>query len=373
MDVIKFDNPNDLMKMESGRIVNGLTSKTWIERYSTPGEFTFLAPAASGIRDILTEGSFVSHIDSDEIMIVENQEIDETDTTVPQVKITGRSWESYLEQRVVGNNVVFPVIGPLTDYALSAESTWRQVVAIIQDHIGPTDVVDPNYGIPFVTVLALVTPTGLEMPPLARTNKREDLYTAISDLMKIDNIGIRSIRPGANTPAGVPADNMALLVHAGIDRTKTVGFTYISGQVLSGTYLWSIKSLKNCALIASTWVETTYDVNAPDGYNRRVLYVDASDLDSALTEAPTDDDLTTLINNMRQRGAEAIAAQTTTVLSQVNIGSGPKYRKDYGIGDLVSVSGDYNEITTMRVSEYVETEDENGINSYPTLTVDGTT
>lgn len=371
MDIIKFDNPNDIMKMESARVVNGLSSKTWIERYTTPGEFTFLAPAASGIRDILTQGSFVSHIDSDQIMIVENQEIDETDTTVPQVKITGRSWESYTEQRVVGNNVVFPVLGPLVDYALSADNTWDQVVTLIQDHIDPLNVVDPNYGIPFVTVLALVTPTGLEMPPLARTNKRESLYTAISDLMKIDNIGIRAIRPGPNTPAGVPEGNMALLVHAGIDRTKTVAFTYISGEVLSGTYLWSIKSLKNCALIASTWVETTYDQLAPTGFNRRVLYVDASDLDKDLTEAPSGDDLTTLINNMRQRGAEAIAAQTSTVLSQVNIGSGPKYRKDYGLGDLVSVSGDYNQITTMRVTEYVETEDQSGINSYPTLTVDG--
>lgn len=373
MDIIKFDNPNDQMKMESARVVNGLSSKTWIERYTTPGEFTLLAPAASGIKDILTEGSFISHIDSDQIMIVENQEIDETSGTVPQIKITGRSWESYCEQRIVGNNAVFPVLGPLVDYPLAADNTWNQVVTLIQDHIYGSNLVDPNYAIPYVSVLAIVTPTGLEQPPLARTSKHQDLYTAISAIMTIDNIGIRAIRPGPNTPAGVPEGNMALLVHAGIDRTKTVGFTYISGQVVSGTYLWSIKSLKNCALITSTWVETSYDQLAPTGYDRRVMLVDASSLDSALTEAPTGDDLTTLINNMRQMGAEAIAAQATTVLSQVNIGSGPQYRKDYGLGDLVSVSGDYNEITTMRVTEFAETEDDTGSTAYPTLTVDGAT
>jgi hypothetical protein len=44
-----------------------------------------------------------------------------------------------------------------------------------------------------------------------------------------------------------------------------------------------------------------------------------------------------------------------------------KYREHYEVGDVVTVSGAYSEVTTMRISEYVEIEDENGESGYPTL------
>jgi hypothetical protein len=45
------------------------------------------------------------------------------------------------------------------------------------------------------------------------------------------------------------------------------------------------------------------------------------------------------------------------------------YRTDFNVGDIITVHGDYNETSVMRISEYVEIEDENGRTGYPTLTM----
>jgi hypothetical protein len=44
-----------------------------------------------------------------------------------------------------------------------------------------------------------------------------------------------------------------------------------------------------------------------------------------------------------------------------------EYRKDYNVGDLVSLDGNFGQIAVMRVMEYVEIEDENGESGHPTL------
>ncbi len=41
--------------------------------------------------------------------------------------------------------------------------------------------------------------------------------------------------------------------------------------------------------------------------------------------------------------------------------------KTYDVGDIITVDGEYNATTTMRISEYVEIEDETGDSGYPTF------
>lgn len=374
MDIIKFNNPNDPMKMESGELVNGLTKKTWIERYTSAGEFTFVGPVSGGFKELLPIGCFVSHIKSDDLMIVENHEINETNTGVAEITISGRGFETYLDQRVVGDNNIFPVIGIISDYPLDSEHTWNQAVTLIESHILFPYLIDPSYSLPYVSVLSTVIPTGKETPEIARTFKRGSLYTAVLDLLKIDNYGIRTIRPGSVSPLfKTNPENTAIVVHAGIDRTSTVSFSFATGEVISGDYLWSNKTFKNAALVTGKWIEVLVDDLAPPQYGRRVMFVDGTDDDKAFTATPTGTDIDLVIAAMRQRGTESLASQVNVVLTKAETSkTGVKaiYRVDYGIGDLITVNGDYNEIQPMRVTEYAETEDNTGETGYPTLTID---
>jgi hypothetical protein len=102
------------------------------------------------------------------------------------------------------------------------------------------------------------------------------------------------------------------------------------------------------------------------------MYIDASDLDSNLTAPPT----TTggmqaeYIEQMQQRGRDALQQQNKIALTNVRVSNKlirPAYRIDYEVGDIVYVGGAYRDTEMMRVTEYVEMEDDDGETGYPTF------
>lgn len=136
-------------------------------------------------------------------------------------------------------------------------------------------------------------------------------------------------------------------------------------------YLWSNKPLKNAALVTGKFVETMV-YGSETGYARRTMFVDASDIDGALTAVPTGATTPTLTQvraDMAERGRQALANQRQIVLANASLTDDQsyRYRVDFNVGDIVRLSSSFGEILTMRVSEYAEIQDSNGIHGYPTL------
>ena len=368
MDVFRFTNPTHPTFMERGTIVNGLKSKMWIERYSPAGEFKFVAPATAAMRNSLPIGSFVSHLDTPEIMIVENHEIVDSPNQEPELVITGRGFETFFENRIVGSNKTYPTSGASMEYALAAALTWNQIVTMLQDHLTIAALIDDNNALPYVTILSQVTGSGTNV---ARSLKRGDLYAQLLELSAVDDLGTRIFRPGVWPLLPGGGSNTTVAVHRGVDRSGQIIFSHDTGEIESAGYLWSNKRLKNTALVTGRWVETLVTTAATE-YARRMMLVEASDLDNQFTAAPAGVDLTNVVAAMQQRGISYLAAQNDVALTRAEVSKNASkavYRRDFDVGDLITVSGDYNENATMRVSEYVEIEDENGKSSYPTLTV----
>ena len=122
------DYPNDTLT--GAKIVPNLTSKMWVERFSEPGEFEFTAPVYSDILDDLPIGSLVSHVDSQEVMIVENHEFTESKDGKTEIKVSGRSFEVYLENRVIGQDGILNQSHSNTGYinpfaATTTGETWN--------------------------------------------------------------------------------------------------------------------------------------------------------------------------------------------------------------------------------------------------------
>jgi hypothetical protein len=368
MDLFKFTNPNAPTKMEQGQIINGLKSKMWIERYLKNGEFT-LVYDDPGLTTFLPIGTFISHTNTQEIMIVENHEIQDDHGQKSAVTITGRGLETYFEQRVINTNRTFPVAAGLVEYSLVADYTWNQAVKMLSDHLITPNLLDANNQFAYATIQSTVPGTGTSV---ARTIPRGDLYNAMLNLLKIDGLGIKIIRPGPSSPLGASSPNIDIVIHKGVDKTASVIFAYDTGEVITSDYLWTNKNLKNAALVTGKWVEVVV-VPAAAGYARRWMYIDATDIDQAQTAAPVDPTLTTIRNSMTQRGNDVLLAQNMLQLSKAELtkeATKAVYRVDYDVGDLITMTGDYNTITTRRVTEYVEIEDENGEQSYPTLEID---
>lgn len=348
--------------MEQAEIINGLKTKMWIERYRNAGEFKFTASASSGLRDVLPIGSFISHVDTSELMIVENHEISDQKDQESELVISGRGLETDFEQRALGSNKSFPFVGVVGDYALSSDETWNQAVTMLKDHLYASDLLDDDNEWPYLTITTDIPAGGTEV---ARTIKRTDLHKALIDLLTIDEVGVKVIRPA-------PGDtNTTLLIHKGVDRSSEIIFSYDTGEIESADYLWTNKASKNAAFVSGKWVQVWVD-GSEIGHERRVVSVDATDIDSSYSVAPAGGDLTAVIAAMTQRGTDAISARNDISLTKVEVSrevNQNQYRTDFNVGDLVTIQGDYNEVSTMRISEYVEIEDQNGYVGYPTLTM----
>jgi hypothetical protein len=341
----------------------------WVERYRDPGEFKIEAPFSSGLKDFLPIGTLISHADTLEVMIVENHHIQEAIDEDPKLTITGRSFESYLEQRVLGYNEA-RTSTTVAEISYASGRSWDHAKKMVNDAIFTT-ANDPQDRLPGVEADVWAEGDLLNtQPAVVRTFQRGPVHPELVKLLAIDDFGIKTIR--ANYFEGTATANTQWIMHNGTDKSASVMFTWVGGDISQGEYLWSIKEQKNAALVVGRYVHT-YVLRTQQEYDRRWMYVDGTYLDDFFSAAPTGATLTAVQNKMYQLGTDALRAQNDINIARADISPGNrfKYRRDYNIGDLVTVNANYQEIGKMRVVEYVETEDENGEGGYPTLAIPG--
>lgn len=370
MDIFRYLNPTSSTKMEQGEIINGLTSKMWIERYRESGEFTLKARIDSGVRNKLPIGSFISHVDTKEIMIVENHEISEGNHENSDITITGRGLETFFENRVVGSNIspTQLLFENSKDYILAADYTWAQCLFVFNDHTSPAAVYDDDDGFPYLEILSEVSYGRVAQ----RKVPKGPLYNAMLSLLEIENLGLKVVRPGIWFTPPLALADVALVVHNGVDRRDTVVFSYLSGEIQSADYFWTNRMHKTAAFVMGTWLQTRV-VNPGTFYDRRMILVDGTDIDQQYTTLPVGATRTAVLAGLTDRGQDVIDAMKNIALTKVDterVSTQHVFRRDYEVGDLVTVNGNYNESTVMRVTEFVEIEDENGQQGYPTLTVE---
>lgn len=367
MHLFKFTPGASPTLLEQGQFIPAAESVSWTERYLDPGEFEIKAKMSSGLREFLPEGTFISHIDTMEVMLVENHQISEEAVADPDLTITGRSLESWLENRVVGSDQA-RTTSTIAPYELASNLTWVQVAAMVNSHIQTP--VAASDGLDFVVAAYSVTGSGTTE---ARPVDRGTLHTKMLEILKIDDLGIRTIRKNPFTGFGGNDTNTTLLIHRGVDRKATVIFSWTGGDIETAEYLFSGKKIKNSAMVTGRWVQTIVDTGAVSKYRRRFMPVDANDIDGQFAAMPTGGALTLVLAAMQIRGKQALKAQNAVAITRTDISNLPKftYRKDYNIGDMVTLDGNFGQSAACRVIEYVEIDDENGSSGHPTLGIPG--
>jgi hypothetical protein len=357
--------------LEGAVSITDYDNATWVERYREPGEFKFSAKLSSMIRDILPVGTLVSHLNTVDLMVVESHEINETVDADPTIDITGRSFDAYLEQRVVGLNRDWASSPDgLPNYVMAFDYSYNQARDLINNVIvsGAADDV-----IPYVVSQTDITGSLVPAGPVARVINRGYLSDRVREILAVDDLGLRVVK---RNPFGtVPGDpnNTLLIVHNGKDRRSSVIFSSRrEGDIDSADYLWTNKTLKDSALVTGKWLETRVDVGTPVvGYPRRVMYIQADDVDQNYPSAPTGAAKAQVLADLRVRGLMILAAQRGFMMqrSDISIRTRYQYRRDYGIGDLITVQSTYGDVVYMRVTEFTEIQDANGETSHPTLAV----
>jgi len=364
MDLFKFIPGADPTDLKDGESINGITSASWTERYRDAGEFEILTPLSSGLLQFLPLGTFISHTNTLDVMVVENHNIQDDEDVDPVLSITGRSIEVLLEDRIVGANMAF-TSNLVSPYLMAKERSWKQAVKIMKEHMNTA--LDPADNLAkFVPWTNMAEDGEGETQSIGRIS----VYQAVLELLAFDNTGIRVVRRNSFGHEGSEAITH-FLVHAGVDKTDTVVFSRKAGDLEGAEYLWSNRTYANSALVVGRYVNVRYNVPGYSGYGRVSTVVKADDIDGHLTEppVPTSPEMAEIITQMTVRGRVALANQNYINLIRADISEISKYqyRRDYDIGDIVTVDGNFGEIAPMRVVEYVEIMDENEEKGHPTL------
>lgn len=372
MDLFFFRSSYDEPSLYNGEAINNVKSVRWVERYRNPGEFEIKAGVSSNLRTILQLGTIISHFDTLEPMIVESITIDDdVKDEEPQVVIGGRSLETWLKQRFVGGDIETYVLDGHRlllnniEYTLAEDTSWAQVVTLIANHINTTSAM-PNDEVDEWVPISDQQHIGPSTSQ-ARTIRKQNLHSAVLELLAVDDFGIQAVRPN---PDNVDPSTVEFRIHNGFDRSDSVIFSHAFGDLEKAQYFWSDIALKTDYYCVSNYFELRSD-SAQTGSGRRVMYVDCSDIDGHLDIEDANTLSVQIGDAMDIRGQQMLRAQVRASLLSTDISRKTRYKfkRDYDIGDLVTVNGNYDVESVMRVVEHVTFQDENGETGYPTLSM----
>jgi hypothetical protein len=417
----------DIATWSIDSIIQKWTSLIWTERYTEAGDFTLKTSNIEETREALPLRSFVSLLDSTETMIVEKQEISYDAFGVPEMTVTGRSVESFFENRVLDGDyrswdstagpapIEYNSKGKLLSDGTAAEpeASWEMLRRYRDDQAAAliiwNTVVDNSQILTGVggrnwdnsikklmgnsrdlLVNTIVSTTGsFSGSAQDQALSLGPLYQQLIDILTGGKLGIRTMRPvpGVGNVRVISFDNNAAEVrtikanpqklrfdiYQGNDKRDSVILSHANGDLLNPRYVFTDEGYANIAAVDSdSWGRI--DVNRDgdnqsrlaSGFDRRVVY--------EKFDTPKNGRKTAEYQRMINRRGRAILAQSKKPAvfdGQVDVETGSRYKfgpsGDYYLGDLVTVRGRYGVNQTMRISEYVRTHDDTGESAYPTL------
>lgn len=354
-----------LFKLNSSQLpgdtVQKFESLVWSERYQSSGDFQLVVENDITVLTALPLGVLISHTDTNEVMMVENHEIGRDAAKKLKITLSGRSFETFSEERNTQGS-------DLSLFNPATEEAYVQTTSVVSSTTAARDILraglQPGTASANDAITNLLVTTDIAVPDAAMAHviKRGDVYGRVIELLRLSDAGIRTDRPhGAQT-------TMNVVIHDGVDRTDSIIFYAQYEDLEDAKYFWSIKGYKNYARLAAHFYTRLYrhrDLGSDlTGLDRRVLYVEADDLEGDYTP-PTASDV---ISSRAQTELDA-HRKISLIQARISNTARPKFKIDYDVGDLVTVFGEFGTAQAMRVSEHILTVDDKGMRGYPSLSI----
>lgn len=354
---------------QPSELVERYSSLIWTERYLTSGDFQLISTDVSRMIKLLPLESLVTIRESTVPMLVESHKIEKPKNSAPSLTVKGRSFESVLERRAAVKFAVAGVPGARVTWVElrnkpsdAAYQAIRQIIGDVERSSVPlsaqTPIVSLNDALPMVD---LIVPADYSTGILNEYEiKPGSLYSAVLELLAINHHGIKSVRPVTG------ANKIAIEIYNGADLTivndpNAVAFDAKFDQFEDATYLLSEQGSYNRGYVFSKTAFSEISKTAapePVGLARRVLYVDAS-AEGGLDTAET----------RRTKGLLELYKYNATALFDGRVAEqvAEGYNRDYFLGDIIRLDGEYGLSQNVRVSEFIHSDDNTGSKSFPTF------
>jgi hypothetical protein len=327
-------------------VLDVFNSLIWTKRYYTAGDFELYTPATAEITSILAACPYISRDDDDGVMIVENIKITTDLENGNFYTITGRSLESILSRRIVSG-------ADTHQFTIETDDAAEVVYQLVKINIGESAA--ENRAVEnFVVDETFTYPADIKMQITGK-----NLADAVSDICQTYGFGYR---------VALDDGDIVFALYAG--SITDVTFSAEFDNLINSDYEYNGENLKNVAYIAGEGEGTARkwtDVNGDtySGLDRRELFVDARDISSNGGEISEND----YYDMLAARGAEKLAEQQIVKAFSGNIEPQTtyQYKKDYNLGDIVSVDNGYGVTAAPRIIEIIECWDDTGYKVVPTF------
>lgn len=333
-------------------------SLIWTDRYYACGDFEIYMPCSEKMLSTLKQDMYLYLRESEHIMVIEDIQIDTDVEDGAHLTVTGRSLESILDRRVIWN---------LTTLSGGLQAGIKQLLN--ENAISPSD---PARAIPNL-IFKDSTDSKITNLSLNAQYYGENLYDVICEVCESNEIGFKITLNESN--------QMVFSLYAGTDRSYEqtenpyVIFSPGFDNLLNSNYISSKKTLKTVTMITGEGegsdkkkAVAECSNGAGSGLNRREMHTDASGISQTDGENTiSDEDYTALL---QRQGIDELAQNTRTESFEGEVSSGRTYTygTDYFMGDIVQNVNEFNIEATSRVTEYIMSQDESGIERYPTFT-----
>lgn len=342
-------------------VIDQFKSLIWTERWQTVGDFELHLASNFKNRSLLKPDTWLAMNLSNYVMRVESVEDDQNADGSSELIVKGRSIEAILMDRAAKDSLNDLTTTPKWVLTGAPATVARLifhnicVLGILDPGDIITGVVEGSY-LPASTIAEPVDPITLNLDP---TTVFDAIATQICATWEL---GLRLLRQDST-------GQLYFEIYAGSDRTTAqttlpaVVFAPQLDNLQNTKELTTINTSKNTAYVFSpAGSAIVYGAGVDptvDGFERRVLVVDATDITST----------TGITAALNQRGAQALAAARTNFLfdGEVSQQSQYTYGVDYNLGDLIEQQNIDGVASDMRVTEQIFAEDETGQKSYPTL------
>lgn len=347
-------------------VVDQFKSLIWTERYAQYGDFQLDILSSTDSRSMFQQDTYLAINESYRVMKIDTIEDKEGDDGSSFLTVTGKSIENMLNDRSAYPSLTDTTAVP----KWTIQGTPGDIARTIFKTICVDHALDPGDAIPFYKE-GLLLPKGQIPEPsdvITASLDPDSVYNSIKSICDTYNLGFRLLR-------NFDKSELYFDIYTGNDHTTAqivndaVVFSKALGNLSGIDKLASNAAYKNVAYVFSPqgWAEVYADGVDPNvaGFERRVLTVNATDIDSTLTG----DDLD---NALIQRGIDELGKNRVVFAydGEIAQNSAYKYGTHYNLGDLVEMRDADGVANYMRVTEQIFVSDAQGDRSYPTLAVD---
>ena len=371
-------------ELNKKHIIDTYSSVIWTPRYNTLGDCELVIQASQDNLKKIKECRYISRDDDEMVCEIKKIEIQTDEENGDQIIVTGIDVKDILNKRIVMNQTNFN--GLVEDYIR---------MLITDAFINPKD---PNRKI---SNFVLADKQGF-----TETIREQVTYDYIGD--KVQELCQQF---GWGYKVTIKNGNFVFSLYKGKDKSQYITFSQNYDNISTTDYQEDNSNIKNVALIAGEGEgvdRKTTTIGSGEGINRNELYVDARDVSSTIdydellnnypngiekvinnviyyqvngtniailtkdekgevSEVKLCDNIYT--ENLKSVGNEKMAeyVSVTSFTGDIIVGINYKYKEDYNLGDIVNILNEYGMSVNARITEIIESRDDNGYTMEPTF------